>query len=101
MQIAAAIDALPDVPATGGLLNLSFGGYSMEHPGLLAAAVAGAQARGYVVVASAGNDGTCRPTVPGVTARCRLGGRGRPARARRPSATTARGCEPARRAWIS
>ena len=82
VQIAAAIDALPDLPATGGLLNLSFGGYSMEHPGLLAAAVAGAQARGYVVVASAGNDGTCRPTVPGVAARCRLGGRGRPARAR-------------------
>ena len=64
VQIAAAIDTLPDVPATGGLLNLSFGGYSMEHPGLLAAAVAGAQARGYVVVASAGNDGTCRPTFP-------------------------------------
>ena len=36
----------------------------MEQPGLLAAAVAGAQARGYVVVASAGNDGTCRPTIP-------------------------------------
>ena len=64
VQIAEAIDALPDVPATGGLLNLSFGGYAMEHPGLLAAAVAGAQARGYVVVASAGNDGTCRPTFP-------------------------------------
>ena len=64
VQIAAAIDALPAAPATGGLLNLSFGGYAMEHAGLLAAAVAGAQARGYVVVASAGNDGTCRPTVP-------------------------------------
>ena len=64
VQIAAAIDTLPDVPASGGLLNLSFGGYAMEHPGLLAAAVAGAQARGYVVVASAGNDGICRPTFP-------------------------------------
>jgi hypothetical protein len=64
VQIAAAIDALPDPPATGALLNLSFGGYAMEQPGLLAAAVARAQARGYVVVASAGNDGTCRPTLP-------------------------------------
>ena len=64
VQIAAAIDALPDVPKTGGILNLSFGGYTMEEPGLLASAIAGAQARGYVVVASAGNDGTCRPTIP-------------------------------------
>jgi Subtilase family len=64
VQIASAIDALPDPPSTGALLNLSFGGYAMEHPGLLASAVAGAQDRGYVVVASAGNDGTCRPTYP-------------------------------------
>jgi hypothetical protein len=64
VQIAAAIDALPDVPDSGGILNLSFGGYVMEHPGLLASAVAGAQARGYVVVASAGNDATCRAQVP-------------------------------------
>ena len=64
VQIAAALDALPDPPSAGGLLNLSFGGYAMDHPGLLAAAVARAQDRGYVVVASAGNDGTCRPTYP-------------------------------------
>lgn len=64
VQIAAAIDALPQPPDTGALLNLSFGGYVMEEPGLLAAAVAGAQSRGYVVVASAGNDATCRPQVP-------------------------------------
>ena len=64
VQIAAALAALPDPPAQGGLLNLSFGGYAMEHPGLLASAVAAVQARGYVVVASAGNDGTCRPTYP-------------------------------------
>jgi hypothetical protein len=64
VQIAAAIDALPDPPAAGALLNLSFGGYSVEAPGVLAAAVANAQDRGYVVVASAGNDGVCRPTIP-------------------------------------
>ncbi len=64
VAIAAAIDALPEPPVGGGLLNLSFGGYVMEQPGLLATAVAGAQSRGYVVVASAGNDATCRPQVP-------------------------------------
>ena len=64
VQISAAIDALPDPPSAGAILNLSFGGYSVEEPGVLAAAIAGAQARGYVVVASAGNDGTCRPTIP-------------------------------------
>ncbi|MEY2402927.1 MAG: hypothetical protein QOD38_478 [Acidimicrobiaceae bacterium] len=46
------------------LLNLSFGGYAMEHMNVLAAAVRGAQVRGTVVVASAGNDGTCRATFP-------------------------------------
>ena len=64
VQIAAAIDALPDPPVGGALLSLSFGGYALEEPGLLAAAVARAQDRGYVVVASAGNDATCRPTLP-------------------------------------
>jgi hypothetical protein len=64
VQIAAAIDALPDPPAQGALLNLSFGGYVFDDPALLASSVAGAQARGYVVVASAGNDGTCRPMFP-------------------------------------
>lgn len=64
VQISAAIDALPDPPAQGALLNLSFGGYVFDDPALLASSVAGAQARGYVVVASAGNDGTCRPSFP-------------------------------------
>jgi len=64
VQIAWAIANLPDPPAEGALLNLSFGGYALDQPALLAAAVAGAQARGYVVVASAGNDATCRPTFP-------------------------------------
>src|SRR5262249_43620204 len=48
----------------GAVLNLSFGGYVMDDPAVLAAAVAGAQAKGYVVVASAGNDGVCPPAYP-------------------------------------
>ena len=64
VQIAQALDDLPDPPERGGLLNLSFGGYVMDHPGVLADAVARAQDRGWVVVASAGNDGTCRPQYP-------------------------------------
>jgi hypothetical protein len=66
VQIAQAMDALPAPPAAGALLNLSFGGYVMDHPGVLGDAVARAQDRGYVVVASAGNDGTCRPQYPAV-----------------------------------
>jgi len=65
--IAGVIEALPprDGPGDrGAVLNLSFGGYTMDGPGLLAAAVRRAQTRGYVVVASAGNDGVCRPTYP-------------------------------------
>ena len=46
------------------LINLSFGGYAMERMHVLAAAVRRAAALGTVVVASAGNDGTCRPTFP-------------------------------------
>ena len=45
-------------------LNLSFGGYVWEDAPLLSAAVLRAQRRGIVVVASAGNDGTCRPSYP-------------------------------------
>src|SRR5690606_20962407 len=56
VAIAAAIDALPDAPDSGALLNLSFGGYTLDEPALLASAIAGAQGRGWVVVASAGND---------------------------------------------
>ena len=82
------------------LLNLSFGGYVLEEPGLLAAAVAGAQARGYVVVASAGNDGTCRPTIPaslpGVVSVGAVGPHG-PA----PFSNYGPGCGPARPAWTS
>ena len=54
----------PHDPARGGLLNLSFGGSVMDTPGYLAAAVALAQKRGWVVVASAGNDATCEEQFP-------------------------------------
>ena len=46
------------------LLNLSFGGYAMERMHVLAAAVRRATRLGTVLVASAGNDATCRPTYP-------------------------------------
>jgi len=65
--IANAIDALDDRSADGdrgAVLNLSFGGYVMKDPDVLATAVARAQKKGYVVVASAGNDGTCRKAYP-------------------------------------
>jgi hypothetical protein len=46
------------------ILNLSLGGYVLEHPYALARAVRHLQARGVVVVSSAGNDATCQPTYP-------------------------------------
>ncbi|MET0728881.1 MAG: S8/S53 family peptidase [Acidimicrobiales bacterium] len=46
------------------LINLSFGGYAMERMHTLAAAVRRATTLGTAVVASAGNDSTCRPTFP-------------------------------------
>ena len=62
--IAAAIGGLDDPGEQGAVLNLSFGGQVMTEAGVLASAIGAAQARGYAVVASAGNDGTCRPTYP-------------------------------------
>lgn len=59
--IAQAIEALA---GQVDVLNLSFSGYTLEHPALLAAAVRKVQAAGALVVASAGNDATCRPTFP-------------------------------------
>jgi Subtilase family len=63
--IALAIDGLPEDVA---ILNLSFSGYALESMYTLAGAVRRFQQRPGrpVVVASAGNDGTCRPTYPAV-----------------------------------
>ena len=63
-DVVAAIEDIAlrnDPPA---FLNLSFGGHVWEKAPLLSAAVLRAQRRGVVVVASAGNDGTCRPSYP-------------------------------------
>ena len=46
------------------LLNLSFGGYAMEQMFALSDAVRRVRRNGTVVVASAGNDATCRPAFP-------------------------------------
>jgi subtilisin family serine protease len=59
-DIAKAISAL-DPP---DLLNLSFGGYVLRHPHMFQSAIDQVQGGGTVVVASAGNDGTCRPCYP-------------------------------------
>ncbi|MGI8631115.1 MAG: S8 family peptidase [Solirubrobacterales bacterium] len=61
VAVARRVHALAGVV---DLINLSFGGYAMERMHVLAAAVRRAGALGTVVVASAGNDGTCRPTFP-------------------------------------
>lgn len=46
------------------ILNLSFSGYTLDQPHLLASAIRSVQLAGGIVVASAGNDGGCRPTFP-------------------------------------
>ncbi len=62
---AAIAQRIDDLAASGvDLLNLSFGGYALERPHVLAAAIRKVQAAGTVVVASAGNDATCRPPFP-------------------------------------
>jgi hypothetical protein len=61
VAVARRIHALA---GTVDLVNLSFGGYAMEQMHVLAAAIRRASRLGTVVVASAGNDATCRPTYP-------------------------------------
>lgn len=66
ITVADALEALVD-PATGAgpdLVNLSFGGYAVGEMERLAQAVRRLQAAGSIVVASAGNDSTCRPSYP-------------------------------------
>jgi subtilisin family serine protease len=46
------------------LLNLSLGGYAVEDMPALGKAVRDLRTAGTIVVASAGNDGTCQPTFP-------------------------------------
>jgi hypothetical protein len=64
---SAVVDAITDVasrPILPAFLNLSFGGYVWEQAPMLSRAVLLAQRSGIVVVASAGNDSTCRPSYP-------------------------------------
>jgi hypothetical protein len=66
LTVAAALDGLID-PTSGmgpDLVNLSFGGYALTQMDRLAQAVRRLQSAGTVVVASAGNDATCRPSYP-------------------------------------
>jgi hypothetical protein len=56
-----AIAAGGDLP---DFLSLSFGGTAAERPLALAGAIARVQLHGVVVVASAGNDGSCEPQYP-------------------------------------
>ena len=58
------LESLEFADPTHTILNLSFGGYVPELPQLMAAAIARIQKEGVVVVASAGNDGTCEPMFP-------------------------------------
>jgi hypothetical protein len=64
LDVAAGIAEIVGLDPPVNLLNLSFGGYTMDHPEVLASAIRDAQAAGVVVVASAGNDAVCRPTYP-------------------------------------
>ncbi len=67
VAISTLIDSLPRRDGSGdkgAILNLSFGGHVMEHADMLATAIRLAQGKGYVVVASAGNDATCLETFP-------------------------------------
>jgi hypothetical protein len=63
-DIVATLNALSDRDPAPELLNLSFGGYTAVEMGVLAGAVRKLQAKGTVVVASAGNDASCRPSFP-------------------------------------
>ena len=68
-EIGKALDnlhvALQGFDLAADIVNLSFGGYAFDdRMRFLAQAVRRIQRRGVVVVASAGNDATCRPTFP-------------------------------------
>jgi Subtilase family len=61
-DIAVVLESLLAQPPD--LLNLSFGGYTVVAMARLGEAIRKLQAAGTVIVASAGNDATCRPSYP-------------------------------------
>ena len=64
VRIIDESEADPTAPVPVQILSLSFCGYSEDYPAAFAEALAFLQARGVVVVASAGNDADCRPMFP-------------------------------------
>jgi hypothetical protein len=84
-EIATTLQKLADRPEPDRphIVNLSFGGYTPLGMAALASAVEALHAAGSVVVASAGNDGTCIPmypaTLPKVVGVGALDDQGRPA----------------------
>jgi subtilisin family serine protease len=66
LDIVAAIEAEAARPPAerADILSMSFGGAVFEHAFALRTAIAAARLAGIVLVASAGNDGTCVPQYP-------------------------------------
>jgi hypothetical protein len=79
-ELAGALTAVFLATPRPDIVNLSLGGPALAQPQLLRQAVADLVAAGVVVVASAGNDGTCVPAYPaafpGVIAVAALGPEG-------------------------
>ena len=64
-DVAFVLESLASAPeGPPQLLNLSFGGYALVEMARLGEAVRALQVAGTIVVASAGNDATCRPSFP-------------------------------------
>jgi hypothetical protein len=62
--VCALIESLAPADPDRTILSLSFGGYVLDRPHLMARTIRHAQAKGIHVVASAGNDATSRPCYP-------------------------------------
>lgn len=68
-EVAAVLQKLAAEDPPPEIVNLSFAGYSDDDttPPAIAASLAELRAKGVVVIAAAGNDGTCRPAWPAAT----------------------------------
>ena len=63
-DLTLALEALLTMPQRPDIVNLSLGGYAVEDMSELGQAVQDLHDAGVIVVASAGNDATCRRTYP-------------------------------------